>query len=483
VRSTWNLVKAVQIVYKLGKLLRCVGGNPVYCVKTGPDSPTDAGSVVQTTVTKRIIPAGAEKQPTFEFWEYLASLTFQDWSKHILYLYRTEPCGPGGQGVSMGKFVDTSVIPWNDREEAEIALMQKFGGRMFRVIVKRNSERIGEGKIFIDAQPRTLAAPPSAAEPQPGQTQVYGVAGGEGTATERVASQAMSTIAAQEPQGVRLAMEALSTTANVLKGFADRPAPAAPAPSETDNLIKMMMIKMMEKMMDRFDAPAVAVSPIPGVSGDMFSRFFTTIIERGLNPPAVGNGESKISTGTELVRQMPQIGSYVVQAMTAWQHGREAERDIVLATTRGTPPGPIAVPQIPARVQQNPVTVNAPQPAQNPTPINGAAVGKPSLEFVEQKIMELFNAPISAEAAAEEVLAFLQVMDGPAPAPGEVPMVAQLVSQGEAGLLTLFQFRPILQPATLNAPRLAEFIRAFLKYAGENGGEAEPAIAKPSLPN
>jgi len=46
--------------------------------------------------------------------------------------------------------------------------------------------------------------------------------------------------------------------------------------------------------------------------------------------------------------------------------------------------------------------------------------------------------------------------------------VRQLAMQGAAGLLQLFQTRPTLKPATVNIPRLQEFIAAFLKFDREN---------------
>ena len=85
--------------------------------------------------------------------------------------------------------------------------------------------------------------------------------------------------------------------------------------------------------------------------------------------------------------------------------------------------------------------------------------------FIEQKIVEILNEPQSAEWAAEEALNFLDRMDA--------NIVPQLCQQGEAGLMSLFQTRPTLKPALNNPARLSEFIRAFLKYASENGGEAQ----------
>ena len=89
------------------------------------------------------------------------------------------------------------------------------------------------------------------------------------------------------------------------------------------------------------------------------------------------------------------------------------------------------------------------------------------MELIEIKIVEILAEPQSAEWAAEETLNFLDRLDK--------SIVPQLASQGEAGLMTLFTTRPLLKPATANVPRLTEFIRAFLKYAGDTAPDGQSA--------
>ena len=87
-------------------------------------------------------------------------------------------------------------------------------------------------------------------------------------------------------------------------------------------------------------------------------------------------------------------------------------------------------------------------------------MGAPSLEFIESRIVAIFQESTPAEEAANRVLEFLDTIDP--------NVVEQLKSLGEAGVLNLFQSRPVLRPALANLPRLQEFIRAFLKEASEN---------------
>lgn len=100
------------------------------------------------------------------------------------------------------------------------------------------------------------------------------------------------------------------------------------------------------------------------------------------------------------------------------------------------------------------------------------------MDFVDKKIIEILQRPVSAEQAADDAMAFLSALDASA--------LDQLSLLGEGGMLAFFQSRPILKAATNNMPRLVEFIRAFLKMhaedkAAEAAGQPPPKGAQ--LPN
>jgi len=109
-----------------------------------------------------------------------------------------------------------------------------------------------------------------------------------------------------------------------------------------------------------------------------------------------------------------------------------------------------------------------PPPAAAPQPVPG----EPSIEFIEQKIVDILKKAISADEAADEVLAFLDLM-----AP---PLIEQLAACTEAQLVQLFQTRPVLRQYH-DLARLQEFVRAFLKYSKE--AEEPPAPAGAVKPN
>lgn len=427
----------------------------------------EAGSVVTKTTTTRILPVANDKP--IQFWDYLAEISPTDWQRHILYMYRTEPSGPGGQSVPLGKFVDTSVIPWHEQEEAELAIMQRFGGRMFRVIVKRGSERICEGKIYIDAAPRMVAPQPQEVV----QTTGAGYPMSEANATAQVAGQAISAIAAQEPAGVRLALDAIATTANVIKNFADKP------PTQQDETQKQIMAILIQRALAPPPDPMDAITRLLALQNqltggptvnplDNFLKMAEMLKTFGVN---IGqNSTPAVSAGAELVRTLPNIAQYIVSGLTEYRLMMEAQRDAISMQRNPAAAPPVqAQPSLPA-----PKMPPAPAPLPASQPVNGGvAPGMPDfMSLIESKIIEILSEPQSAEWAAEEAIAFLDRLDK--------NIIPQLASQGETGLMGLFTTRPILKPAMSNPSRVTEFIRAFLKYAGENAGDGQSAAAKPN---
>ena len=425
------------------------------------------------------MPPGAAERTTPDFWQYLESLKVPDWDKHILYLYRVEP----SPSIPLGKFAGTIAtasgqhVSWGDREEAELALAEKYGGGTFRAILKRGAERITQERIYIGGQARPLTPFVESVAADAGVSPMMS----DASATARVASQAMSTIAGQEKLGMQVGMDALVTAANVIKGFtADRPAPTPPPASETDQLLKAVMVRMLERAMNPADPietlgklleitrnlgvtanPAAATNPL-------VENILKTAVERLMAPPPATGA---LSTGTELVRQLPAVANYVSQALSDWRGGMEAQRDAEAIRHRApvrTPPAPQTLP--PARNQQPPQVVAPPPAPANPA--NGIPTG-PSLEFVEQKVVEIIKEPISADEAADRVLSFLGELDP--------QLISQLVSLGEVGMVHLFNTRAMLKPLQSNPPRVLEFIRAFLKQVAED--EAAEQAAATQKPN
>jgi hypothetical protein len=433
-------------------------------VKTATEQPAP-GQVVETTTRKRILPIENSPETKPELWTYLESLDSnpQEWDRHIVYIYRTEPSRSDGTGTLVAKctrtmtFPDGSTAELSDQEGFEYGMLKNYGGKAYRLIVKRGHERIVQGRVYIDAPPRTIA-------PMLESSNGNG-AGATVTAysdATQIANKAIDTVASQDALGIKVAAETLSAmgqlqahTANVLKNFNANPTPP-PAPPENPLVTQLIavVLPVVGHLIERMLNPPDPLKQLRD----------TLVVMREINP---GNGTPAapaVSAGAELVRTLPQVAMTVVDGMREWRGGVEAQRDTVLAAR-----SPIPIPTGPPPQPQ--ARVLLPTPAPNPPPNGAAAVSQPSPEFIQGKIVEILKEPVSAEQAADDTLAFLSVIDE--------KLVDYLAGLGETGLVNLFQTSPTLKPATVNMPRLLDFIRAFLKMYNQDK-EADANERKPN---
>ena len=436
------------------------------------------GEIVETRTTRRVVPlSDPENGKTPELWPYLAAIAPHDWSRHIVYGYRTEPAPK----VPIFKCSETHLqmpngqrVPIADEQELEFALLHNFGGGTFRILVKRGPQIITAGSISINApaRPITISADNGQGNGNGGATVTQM---NDGSSAATVAGRAFDALTTQERNQAAIGFEAMRTTVDLNSKLAETISrlngPSNQQPSQADQMMQTLTMHMMTKMIDRMDAPTPAASPMPGLSGEMFSRFFSTVIERGLNPPVASNGGA-VSGVAAIAGVLPQVLSYGAQIAAEVRMKAEAERDTVIAARSPQPPQ-VQPPQPRPQV----LPPSAPAPAANPNGANN--MGAPSIEFIETRIIQILQQPISADEAADAVLMYLHTTDGPEVKKGE-GSVEQLAKLGENGLVQLFQFRPKLKPATGNMGRLLEFIRAFLKlYAEDQEGEQQAPTAPP----
>lgn len=445
------------------------------------EAPTN-GETVITTTTRRVSPGGAVSELAGEsqkpdFWQYVESLKPEDWSRHVLYIYRRlGDSGPMPQCERIAdagsiRMVDGTRIALTDQDQIEYAIAQKFGGGTYRLILKRmlrtgGSERVAEARVISEGPPKPivdLGAP--------------GLSAGPMDSTADVAKTAITTIAGQDAAAVRIGVEALTSAANVIKTFTANP-PAPVSNPVTDQILSAALARLMAPPPDPIETfvrlMAVMNQQHPPAVGSpenpIVNKIIETGLERILNPAPSG---PNISVGAELVHQIPTIVSRAGQAIADWKTGMEAQRDAIAIANKVPmqPPAP-GRPGTVATHQPPPGTILPPVPTAAPLPPSSAPPGGvmgPPVEFIQQKIVDIMREPQSVEACAEEAIDFLDRLD-----PNVIPQLAAL---GERGLLAYFEQNPILQPMCANMPRLLEFIRAFLKYAVEDQGEEIPPIA------
>jgi hypothetical protein len=426
-----------------------------------PDISTAKGGI-EETITRRRIVSAEKASPPPDFWEYLGKLKPEDWvsptggPSHSVYVYRDVPLPTLPLGKCTTSVFSEVNCAWNDPEEMEMAFLAKFGGGSYRLILKRGPERICVGHMQIPGPYKNLTA--RVPESVPAANPAYGTNPPNGyDPTADIARTAINTMANQDRTVMDIATGAIAKAAAVIKDFTPNPPPPAPAPA--DDLTRALQSAMIARLTAdpletfvRLNQIVRETSPATngGVAGSVTDKLIGAAVDRLLNPPAPAASGPAGDIGSELVRILPSVAGYITQGMAEYARIMEAQQNIIALQKQ---PG-YQVP--PPRPQ--PQVLPPPAPAQ----MNGST---DAMQFIESKIIEILREPQSAEWAAEEALSFLDRMDP--------NIVRQLTSQGEQGLMSLFQSRETLKPALQNLPRLQEFIRSFLRFAGEN---AKPEV-------
>jgi len=441
-----------------------------------------ASPIVETVSRKRTIPAAElENERTAranpEFWAFLESMTEEMWAgDYMLYIMREDPKPSAYGGTNtLEKCAGFMVMPngarikIDSREDLELAIKEKWGGKAFRLILKKGRERLTEGKCMNEAPPKypeTNSGYP--AHPLP-----------NASTDASVASQAIDAMKNQQPDAVRLAMDVLSKASELVMRQANPPnQPPAPPVDSLDVELKRAMIQ-------RFLNPPAQQDPF-----ELFLKF-----KEIMQPPAsngvketmdlvaslknsglfsLGGGRSTLlDLGREVI---PQVASTVLSGIHEWRLGVEAQvRGLELSrgmNPQPSAPGPaapapqIAVPEQPAAASASPASEQGAAPS-----------GEPPFEWLAIKIVEILKEPgYTIDEAVDETLSFLYRSHAPVVALLlDPPKLDQRLPQGEQGLLMLFQHHPVLKQIPVN-PRLAEFIKKFVAAAKEAEAERLAAV-------
>jgi hypothetical protein len=448
---------------------------------------TSAGPVVETVSRKRVIPPSELQSEqtgrrTPDFWDFIESMTPDMWaSDYVLYILREDPKPSLYGGTNTLEkcpgyiaMPDGTRQPLTSREDIELAIKQKYGGKAFRLILKKgsNGERICEGKCMNEAPVRM---PDVNGYPGP-----HPLTGAPATDAS-VASKAIDAMASQQPDAVRLAMDVLSRASEIVM----RQAQAQPSATTTPDQSSLLNQTILQSLITK----ALAPPPDPF---EMFLRFkdimappatsgvketlelVTSLRNSGLFPAGSGK-TSLLDLGREVI---PTIATTAREAVHEWRLGVEAQvRGLELS--RGINPQPPAVPPQPIAAAP---AVTPPAAAPPQTGGNEPPSGEPPFDWLAMKIVDILREPsYSIDEAVDETLSFLYR--------AHAPIVAQLLDPpklnaqlpaGEQGLLMLFQHHPVLKQIPVN-PRLAEFIKKFVLAAKEAETE-RMAGAKPVPP-
>ena len=451
---------------------------------------TDAPVIEKVTRTRTVSAAElAQEKPgrtTPEFWEFIEKMTPQMWGDDFtLYILREDPKPSLYGGTNTLEkcpgyiaMPDGTKQPLSSREDIELAIKQKYGGKAFRLILKRtNGERICEGKCINEAPPKypdaTLNPLPHAATPANGTS-------------DNVATRAMDLVANQNPQLINIAIDAVSRAAEIVsRHSAAPPAATAAVDNELDRAFKAAMIqKLLAPPPDPFEM-FVKFKQLLGDSGGglagnpLIDKVLGAAVDKILNPlPQVTGRTTLLDIGREFI---PVLGT----VMHEYRLSREADARITEIQRSAMPAQ--AVPAVP---QQNPPTAMlapapAPQPVQQPAP---PAVPALTFQQIENHIAKIVkNVEYPVDEAVDKVLEFLYDTDprivGALLNP---PSLDERLKPGKEGLMMLFTYEPELKECLNNVPRLSEFLDKFIVAATEaEAAEARlraaaPASTKPS---
>lgn len=439
----------------------------------------DPAGTVRTTTVREVIPPGTKPQPKAtdgqipDFWDYFASIIPSDWEYHTLYIYREDP-SPRSQIERIGQLPNSNFLVIYDerrqaieklyltgKEETEYAIGRKWGGKAYLLMLKvgRTSEqRMTSTKIYIEAPPKYPFALADGGQPvglpiTPGPS----TPGMDGT--YNIAAKAIDTVAGHEAQAVNLGLAMMNTAANTIRQFSE-----GRQPSDSDQMFKMLQLKLFERLIDKMDAPVpAAANPMGGMPWELVMKMLTAAVDRFMAGPAAAAAATgnPVSTSAALVGQLPAIAGMVRDGISEWARGMEAQARAVEAQANiaRTQPHALPAPQQPAA---------APQPATNGAakPPNGAPPMIP--QVIETALVNILQEQISAHDAADKALEFLETLDQ-AENGDNRQIVPTLYRLGKQNLFAQFQRSPKLrQFITANPARVREVIEEFFKILEEN---------------
>jgi hypothetical protein len=407
-----------------------------------------------------------------DVWEYMETLTPEQWQEHIGYLYRTNPTLSltGGQSSRLQKFVGPITM-----EDVE----QEYGGIGFRLDLKRGKERVYCTRFNIEAKPKLKAG--ETVEGKAADTAA--AASGDRyadrhiTYVEEEAEQAKAKLAALDPsnalresmklmgEGQKLAMESIIKSLPVQPSMTDQITAmvgimklVAPAAAPQGNSL-IDTIKALK------DLGLIGQPPVESKLDKVMDKLLEKMVERELEGGDDGGGRRpdwKTTVAEALAGKAPELLARVENTVRLWSEGQ---------ATRAAASG---VRIRPAPVLGGPSALGGPasggQPA-TPAAVGGATTAEGTAispeqyvavlqDRVKQMVVGMLFGNESGEDAAFAAASIF---------PEYAKHLAQLIKAKSPELAN----DPILR-AALRSPQLEEFARDFVAYFAE---EEEPTAA------
>lgn len=416
---------------------------------TAPAAPPPVGLVEERVIRTRTIPPDEERPKMLSLWEYQDQMKPEDWIEHIGYLYRMQPKIAGGESYLM-KFTEPITMD---------IIREKFGGQVFRVILKKGQQRVCDTVVTIEAPPKMQTDQQNYSQPiQPAATSDL--------------RHALDVVADPSKVNTSIALQTAQTGFDMLR--------AQMAQSVAGNQLSVKdIIELMERRQTSSGMPQWLETALAAAVPALISRFLTpeNPIETFKNltsalsaiPGFGGSGAAKEDWKASLVSVLPNVFEHGTSIMREWRMATEA-------AARAQPALPPAGAQtaVLAAMQPNPNTpppgtppAGAPPPGSAP-PANGP-LPPPPADWLKMKLREMFL----AGRTGAEVGQFLEDL---APA-----FLNELAPVPPETLLTYLRLDAILKTIA-DDPRLPEFLAQLHAWANDTSSEPAAAPAGKATP-
>jgi hypothetical protein len=397
--------------------------------------PAGPGSVESWPVSGR--PCTYDDLP--DFWWYIKALSKEQWEDHIVYVYRNLPRSSDGTTPQVAKYSEAFTQDTID---------QNFGGKEFRILMKRRGERLFDFRYSNELAPKygsgdAAAAASAASNGDPQSTLHIKLL----ELLERQMDELRGGKLSQDAMKNALEIQATALRSGIETSRALNPPPtaaAAPAPAEKstfDKLLEAVLPALVTAFVAKLTAPTP--DPIEQVSKMMEK------MQPFMNP---GGGPARAEDWKSIAaRNLPLVTEHLSKAVGDWA---SVQRPAIAgpAQTVGAP-GSAAPPH---RVAPGTATPPA------PTPVASNTI----------RLAQWLKERLDAGDTGSEIGVALERMLPEA--------YAQLSTHTADEIFQYFHIEPTFA-VVKNHPRLKAALDEFVLYATEGGDtiDVKPA-PKPS---
>lgn len=420
------------------------------------------GSVIEETKRTRVIPPNspdneAEKPwRVLDKWDYIGSLAPEQWAREnlVVYLYRYDDKGnPWG----IGKF--TGALD-------EFKVLEMFGGGRFNLKMKRGPQLIINDDFQLEGPAKTPGVNGTPALNTPGAPNENVLLTALNALIEELRAARGGTVAQDAiKNAMSLQGQVFGAGVEAVKSTLTAGAPAAPAGNSLKETLEILTVAK------------TLLTPAGPATNSVKDTLDMIAALKGAG--LFGTGDGKAGIALELVRQVPQVATTLVQGIQAWQMAEEARARQAAIMRGGGNPIPVTPnPSQPTPApKSNVIPISDPAGSEDAIPpaapqadaiaASNMQVQPMPIETLEQMLCNIIADPgLTVEEAANEACTLIERAS-----PGQIDL---MLRQGEEWLLNLFKVRPVLQQVA-NHPRLSEFVKKFIEV-----GKAAPTMQPPN---